>query len=269
LSVDGGGNLAENVGTSFAAPLVASLAANVMQEVDEESMPHLLTRAMLLHFAFINNAPIGLDSLHYTGVGRPPDLAEILYCRQTAATIVLRADLGEEPIAVKQRFPIPPCLVNQGSLRAEILMTLAYLPPFDSRAGFEYCRTNVDAKLGTLDATGGFQSQVPTAPKLAEAGWEEHLIKHGYKWSPTKFYYRNLLKQNTLGSREWELRLNLHRRSGVPRVDTSHIAYLLITIRDQRGGATARIYDQMVQMMTRLGWGADDLKLRTRGRFRA
>jgi serine protease AprX len=269
LSVDGSGHLAEDIGTSFAAPSVASLTANVMAEISAELMPNLLARAMVMHSAFIRNAPLDMDGFDHTGVGRPPDLDEVLYCRQSAATVVLQADLGIEPIMLKHSFPMPQCLIQSGSLSAEILMTLVYTPPFDTKAGFEYCQTNVDASLGAINSGGFFSSQVPTIPKAATETWERDLIKYGYKWSPVKFYYRNLSRKNALGSQKWELRLSLKRRSGVPQISESHVAYLLVTIKDRKQGLiTRKVYDELVTAMTRLGWGAQDLKLQSRERFR-
>lgn len=268
ISLDNNSNVAEFIGTSFASPQVASLTANVRQELPQEAAPLILTKAMMLHSAFLDTDPVLLSDLHHMGVGKPPDISEVLHCRQSSATFILQAEFDEDPNVAKEQFPIPSCLVTDGSVRCEIAMTLAYLPPFDSEAGFEYCQTNIDASLGTLNADGKFQNQVKPYPKTLDAGFEKELVKHGFKWSPYKFYYRDFSVKNKLGDKEWRLQLKLKRRAALRKLPDPQTAYLLVTLRVRDSENEFFIYDELVREMAQLGWAAVDLQLRSKDRFR-
>lgn len=267
VSVGGSGQLAELVGTSFSTPIVASILARVQAEVSEEPHSAVLAKALVLHSALLANAPLSPQHLNYTGVGRPPTVDEIIHCRQDSATLILQCDLGDEPNVAKETFPMPSCLIDGGTLRCEVLMTLLYIPPFDAGAGFEYCQTNINASLGTIDSkNGNLTTQIPTYLRRATEGFEPELIKNGYKWSPYKCYYRSFEAKNKLGEKEWRLRLSLQKRAQFRRVLGNHTAFLLITLRDTKadGSPPAQIYNEFVREMTKLGWGANDLRIRSR-----
>jgi hypothetical protein len=145
-------------------------------------------------------------------------------------------------------------------------MTLAYDPPTDARYGIEYCRSNVTASLGTIDRdpkTGKdkFTPQLSTAPKEATRGYEQALVKEGYKWSPLKLYHRPFEAGPT--GKRWRLHMETLHRSGF-HPQKAQPVILLVTIRDPNNKAP--VYDAMVQEMERLAWAPMNLRIASRVR---
>lgn len=271
VSVDGTGHVAENIGTSFATPLVATLAANIGRElgVTMNQLSPTLWKALMLHGAFLRRPLLDPEGINYFGLGSPPDVSEILNCRQSAATLIFEIPVHAGPEFGKRPFPMPACLIEPGvGLKAEVFMTLLYDPPLDRNFGVEYCRVNVSASLGTIGldpATGKetYRREVEGVPKEMTDGYERDLVKHGFKWSPLKLYYRNFTRGPV--GKPWRLTLDyLSRAHFIPADD--QLVTLVLTIRDPRG--LAHVYDEMVQEMTRLSWGAEDLQVRSRARLR-
>jgi hypothetical protein len=149
VSLEGAGNISENVGTSFACPLIATLAANVYREsnIGPGTVTPKLVKALLIHSAFLRSAPLDADLLKYIGLGHPLDLDQILNCTQSSATIILQVPVQPRPVFGKRPFPMPSCLAEPGDgfraesnarFRGEVFMTLLYEPPLDRQFGIEY-----------------------------------------------------------------------------------------------------------------------------------
>ncbi len=269
VSLDPGGRRAENIGTSFATPLVSTLAANAEAELNCGRWPgdRTLLKASIIHAAFLRSAPIDSGRFKYVGVGCPPDIDEILSCRQSAATSVFRVPVRAGLNYQKRPFPMPPCLSAGGSLQCEVFMTLLYEPALNMSFGVEYCRCNVSASLGTIEACADgrekYDRQVDPAPKSLEGGFEEDLVKHGYKWSPLKLYYRKFSRGPA--GKEWRLSMEMLTRPE-PEPILQQDVVLLVTVRGK--SPDLPVYDEMVRAMNRLGWGASDLEIRSRDRLR-
>jgi serine protease AprX len=272
ISIDGNGHKAENIGTSFANPLVSSLAANVEAElrVSSDTSQRALTKALMVHAAFLQNAPLSEQGLQYMGLGCPPDLNTIINCRQSAATLIFQIPVRSKPDFGKRPFPMPACLFDEASgLRCEIFMTLLYEPPLDRNFGIEYCRCNVNASLGLMgiDAKSGDEKyirQVYPVPKELSDGYEQDLVKHGFKWSPLKLYHRKFSRGPS--GRTWRLTLDLLNRSDFDS-DTEQNVILIATIRGL--GADLPVYNELVREMEKLAWGAQDLQIRSRLRMKS
>jgi serine protease AprX len=271
ISLDGANNVAENIGTSFAAPLVSTVAANVYRELNVRpgAASPALTKAMMIHAAFVKNAPFDPDRMNYSGCGSPPEVNDILGCRQSEATIIIQVPVRNRPEYFKNPFPMPKCLNGPDGFRGEVFMTLCYEPPLDRTFGVEYCRCNINASLGTVlvDPETGEEKYdrkvLPHPSKLVE-GFEKELIKHGYKWSPLKLYYRKFQRgDGPKGT--WRLKLETLNRSHTHR-HAEYDVILLITIRAVNEDAT--VYDELVREMDVLGWSAQDLEIRSRPRLR-
>jgi serine protease AprX len=272
VSIDGHGHRAENIGTSFANPLASTLAANVEAELRTPSMPRPrpLVKALMVHGAFLRNSPLDVPRFNYTGLGCPPDIAQIINCRQSAATVIFQVPVRAKPDFGKRPFPLPPCLFEPGvGLQCEIFMTLMYEPPLDRNFGVEYCRLNVNATLGTVDidrkiGKEKYNREVGPVPKDLSDGYEEELIKHGYKWSPLKLYHRKFSRGPQ--GKYWRLTLDVLHRSDFESDDEQEVV-LIVTIRGRR--ANMPVYDELVREMDRLGWGAQDLQVRSRLRMQS
>ena len=271
ISLDGTGHVAESIGTSFACPSAASLAANVYRELDtpKGQVSPALVRGLMIHSAFMRNNPLDIKRVYYDGFGYPGSRDDMLHCTQTSATVILHVPLHDDEDFVKE-FPMPHCLkVPEAGLRGEVFMTLAYDPPLGARHGFEYARSNVNASLGTVevDPRSGeeinWTPEVHPTPKITVDGWEEDLVRNGYKWSPTKLYYREFTRGPM--NKRWRLKLSLLHRSGFVTTEPQDVV-LIVTVRDHV--ASGYVYDGMVREMNRLGWDMQDLPLRSRVRQR-
>lgn len=265
LSIDGQGNLAEDLGTSFATPLVSTLMANVSDRIIGKPSS-LLNRALLVHSAALQSRRINPALLKYHGFGTPPDIDVVLACESWQCTLTFELEIAPSVAYEKAVFPMPKSLyANRNTLLANILMTLVHDPDMDASFGSEYCRSNVEVSLGTYDVgTDGKhhqKKQVPEDPKLKGKGYERDLVEHGFKWSPVKVYRREMVKG--VKGKSWRLDLSVHHRSGhTPKA--AHRAALVITVSDP--AKKAPVYNEMVASMNNLGWAVTDLQVRSRVR---
>lgn len=263
LSLDGRGNVAEDVGTSYAAPLVTSLVANVKHRLVGGGSS-LLCRALLVHSAALRGGKIDPQLLRYQGFGMPPDLEEILGCDPWQCTLIFELEIHPTVAYEKATFPMPKSLyLNEGTVRANILMTLVHEPDLDASFGSEYCRSNIEVSLGTYDpgkdGKRHQKKQVPEDPKLRGSAYEQDLVEHGFKWSPVKVYRRDMVRG--IHGKTWRLDLSLHHRASHVSYDAER-AVLIITVSDPE--RKAEVYNEMVVQMSKLGWSAVDLQLRPR-----
>lgn len=262
LSLDGRGNVAEDIGTSFATPLVSTTAGNVAHRV-VGGASRLLTRALLVHSAAMNSGTITDEALRYKGFGVPGDIDEILGCEPWQCTVIFEIEVAPSVRFEKAVFPMPPSLFVGDKLRADILMTLVYEPDLDASFGSEYCRSNIEVSMGTYepDEDGKYHQnkQVPEDPRLTGSGYERDLVEHGFKWSPVKVYRRRMPRG--VDGQLWRLDIGVQHRSAHSATSPQKLA-LVITIGDPR--KEAPVYNEMVNQMQLLGWAANDLQIRPR-----
>ena len=266
-SLDGRGNITENIGTSFAAPAVSSHLATLNFLTEPRPSRNLLV-ALAVHSALLEGRPLDAEEMRYLGYGTPCSPEVALSCPPWATTLVFEGQLGNKKFE-KRNFPIAECLRNpDGSVRAEIVMTLAYDPPLDAAFGMEYCRANVDISLGTYDAgKNGKAVQrkiIPLEPADIASLYEREQVEHGYKWSPLKVYRKLMNRQR---GREWRLVINPLRRGEMVHVAPQNFA-LIVTVCDP-DKANPSVYDQTLALMSREGWNIHDLQVRDRVRVEA
>jgi len=267
ISTNSRGQLAEDIGTSFAAPMVATLLANVENALLRPASRNLM-KALLIHSAVFGSKKIGTEELKYRGFGVPGNLASVLTCSSWAATLVFETELFPGFEFERWPFPIPACLRKpQGLVSGEILMTAVYQPPLESSFGSEYCRSNVDVSLGTYDrgADGKreHRKKIPPEPRDLSQLYESHLVEHGFKWSPVKVYRRHM--KRGIQGKDWRLKVTVNNRSGFVSVDPQKFA-LIVTILDPN--REKPVYDEVVTQMQNLGWVTTDLQINERVRMR-
>ena len=253
------GTALEDAGTSFAAPRVAAQLAQLVGVLPDPE-PELLKLLLLLSCTSPGDHDISdRDLVNYYGFGLPESPAAILTCNSWECTILLRGEI-RPGITLDTPFPFPPSLTNQQKRRGFIRMGLVYTPNLDPSKGAEYCQTNVNASLGRLfDDTEGdskrFQRDIHPLPKSPEINspYEEDLIKHGWKWSPTKVYERTFSRlsvhRNELG---WRLRVRLLLRRELEerREEVRQPFWLGIRISDPE--RRSPIYQEMRQQIQAL-----------------
>ena len=267
-SLDGHGNLVEDVGTSFASPQTAGLVANLDTVVTGHPTASML-KALTVHSALLRSGGIlRASDLRYRGFGLPGTLASVLHCHPWMSTLVFEPELPTGQEFEKIDFPMPSCLFTAaGKLRAEIFMTLVYDPPLDPSYGAEYCRTNVDISLGTydfgVDGKRHHECQVPAMPRDFNKLYEHHVIEHGFKWSPVKVYHRRM-PQGVAGQR-WRLCATVRHRKDFQATHHQEIT-LLVTIADL--DRRVPVYSDVAALMAKQRWVTQNLQVSPRLRVR-
>lgn len=270
LSLSQNGQVCEAIGTSFSTPIVTSILAHIRSGT-AGSMSRTLAKALLVHSAALAHGPIDAAELRYRGFGVPSDPSDVLTCRPWQATMIFEPELQpSKKIFARADFPIPKCFRRpDGRVEGDFLMTLVYDPPLSPSAGAEYCQTNVDVSLGTYDVGDdgkpAHESKIPLEPRDYSKLYEQHLVEHGFKWSPVKVYRKAL---QATGGQRWRLLLNLLYRATVQPVAEPQRAALVITLFDST--RQKPVYDDVVTAMQTSGWSTVDLqvsaRVQTRGR---
>ncbi len=242
----------ENIGTSFSAPLVSTIAANLYKQIGYKSS-HLVVKSLLVHSANLRHAIKGEDR-HYYGWGVPGDVDEILSNTENEITIVMEGQARKSFELQKLPFPIADCLrTDEGKVRAEFFITLVYDPPIDPQSAYEYCQVNMTVALGELKEDGSFSGKVPQ--DYSDYQYEEEQVKNGGKWSPTKVY-RKIFPQG-VDVRDWKLKLEMMARDGYEPEGVLIPFSLVITVRAL--DPEAPVYNEMTQLMNNQNWEVSDL----------
>ncbi len=273
VSVDGSGNIAEDIGVSYATPLISTLAGYTFEELAADSggvSPHLV-KALLIHSAFMRSHPLERPLVDYAGCGSPGMAGEVLRCRQSSATMVFQIALRSR-VFLRHPFPMPDCLLTKaGKLSAEVFMTLVHDTPINENYGPEYCRSHVTASLGIATPStsksrkGAWNVERQVHPVLGglEEGYEADLVEHGFKWSPVKLYHRKFSRGP--GDAHWGLRLQRFDRQEYGNPQREQQVSVVVSVRDPKGAAP--VYNELVTSINTLGWTTHDLQLRSRPRL--
>jgi serine protease AprX len=124
-SVNGNGS-AENLGTSFAPPLVARTLAQIYHQVTRNP----LARALPTHHArdprTSQRVPDGEEI--FFGFGLPAPVPYCLECTPHTSTLVFDDVLRPGYFLEWNDFPYPPSLKRDGKYYGEVWMTVAFAP---------------------------------------------------------------------------------------------------------------------------------------------
>ena len=248
----------ESVGTSFATPLASAQAAVLWKMLESSETPCVPERvkALMVHSALVRSHLVTSDTINYYGFGQPGDVIDTLYCDPNAITMMFETDLrhgGHE--FERWPFPIPDCLITEeGKFKGEVLMTLVYSPIIDRDYASEYCRTNVDAALGSYkkgdDGKYKFDSLIPVAPKDINQLYEKFRIENGFKWSPVKAYHKKFPRGTMVDT--WRLKMKVARRAEKSNPGYPQRATLLLTLRSE--DTSYPVYNDTMIKMNQAGW---------------
>lgn len=266
IGLDEDGNVIEDIGTSFSTPRVVYKFANILEKMESKDL--LLSKAMLIHSARANSRQdldIDDESIKYLGFGIPSEHSnDILMCSENDVTLIFKSKIGSGVHMEMIDFPYPESLIKDGKYTGEIYMTLAYDPQLDSNYGHEYCRSNIDISFGTYkyDKNGKlkYKGQVPLE-KNWESRFESEQVEHGFKWSPIKSYYRNIVKG--IEGDGWKLRIDKHSRYNTDITDQEFV--LIVTIRDT-SEEKQDIYSEVIRGLRDRGFITQDLQVRQKVR---
>lgn len=262
------GEVIENVGTSFSTPRVVRKYASILDEMNEKD--DLLARAMLIHSARMNSRDkIGSnnENIKYYGFGMPEDnINNILLCSENEVTLVFRQRISSGSHLELLDFPYPESLIKENKYTGEIGMTLLYNSPLDAEFGQEYCRTNINVGFGPYrykeDGKLDYKSEVPLE-KNWESRCEKEQVENGFKWSPTKSYYRNIKNGLKIGD-GWKLRVDMMARYKAKVIYQDFV--LILTIRDNT--EQNDIYSEVINGLRNNGYITSDLMVRSQVRAR-
>jgi hypothetical protein len=277
-SVSGTGS-AENLGTSFAAPLVSRTLAQIYHQVTPTPSP-VLARALLTHHARDprsgGRVPDGEEN--FFGFGLPSAVPYCLECTPHTSTLVFDDVLRPGYFLEWDDFPYPPSLRRSGKYFGEIWMTVAFAPARGARWGTEYCETHIDAHFGVYRTQKSretglvkprpiFVGLVPPEHRNPGLLYESYQVEKLRKWAPVRTYYGDLGKNGERGDR-WRLMLRLLTRHGIEDEEAfkPQPFSLIITISDPE--KKAPVYDEMAQII-RNRFHSQNLTVRTPARIRA
>ena len=259
------GAVCEAIGTSFATPLISTLAASLWHQLEvngEISPSPERIKALLIHSALRNSSPKSDKSvINYQGFGRPSsNIYDILGCNKSEITFLFEVDTREGIEFSRTPFAIPQSLKTEdGRFAGEILMTLVYSPPLDFEYPAEYCRSNVDVSFGTYtkDIKTGKWSHTGRVPQIKDKSelYEKVLVENGFKWSPVKVY-RKQFPQGISGD-QWRLKLDVQRRAEQEPLSKPQRAVLVITLRSLNN--SEKVYAEGSAEISKLGWRQTDI----------
>ncbi|WP_162144614.1 S8 family peptidase [Photobacterium halotolerans] len=242
-----------DIGTSYATPIVSNIAANLFHQLGPRATPNLV-KALIIHNA---NMGIGssVDEVHrpYYGWGLPGDLQEIVGVNDYETTLAFEGHAQKSFEVQKLPFPIPDCLrTKDGKVKGEFFITLVYQPELNANQAFEYCQVDVQVGFGEI-SEDGFNSKIP--PKKGAHLYEEELVKNGDKWSPIKVYQKRFPKGVDIEN--WRLRVKILDRDGYEAECVQVPFTILLTIRDI--DKEQPVYNEMVNLMDAYNWNVNDL----------
>lgn len=144
-----GNQSAEDLGTSFSAPLVSRALAQIYDQIMPTPSP-VMARALLTHHARDprSGGRVPDEDVDFLGFGRPAPPPYCIECTPHTSTLVFEDVLRPGYFLEWDHFPYPESLREDGRYRGQIWMTVAFIPTRGARWGSEYCETHVDAHFG-------------------------------------------------------------------------------------------------------------------------
>lgn len=262
------GHASADCGTSFASPIAAGLAARTWSALSGAGRAHplapypALIKALMIHSAQLGSPERDALTRRYYGAGIPGDPTAVLYDTDASFSLLFELDIVDSMKWRKAPFPIPPSLLQNGKLKAEVIITAVYSPPVDASKGAEYVRFNIDVGFGRLSpkANGGwaFHGCVPVEGELGTTGFEEAQVEHGGKWSPVKTYRRAFSKG--VAGDTWALQATLLRRAFEPPLTQPMRAVIIVTLRALDDNSL--VYEEGRRLLAASNWQHQDIAAR-------
>ncbi|WP_411362999.1 S8 family anti-phage peptidase IteS [Escherichia coli] len=244
--------LCSNFGTSFAAPIVASLAAHTWQRIATNSdfnVSPSLIKALLIHSAQLSSPDYSPSERRYLGAGIPNEVIETLYDSDDRFTLIFQTFLVPGVRWRKENYPIPSALIQNGKFKGEIVITAAYAPPLNPNAGSEYVRANVELSFGLIE-NNTIKGKVPMEGENGQSGYERAQIEHGGKWSPVKIHRKAFNKGITSGN--WALQAKTTLRANEPALMEPLPVTIVVTLKSLDGNT--QVYADGVRALNANNW---------------
>lgn len=293
------GKICKSVGTSYSAPRITALAAELAGSIKEEFNPDLI-KALLIHSAkhpdeFDENF---LDRVSQIGFGMPSKVEDILFNDPDEVTLILMDSVDKGASIKIMDFPFPQSMVEDGYFYGQVKITLVTSPEVNSYHGAEYLQSDVDAVFGTYDqkvevGESKFKRNsidmadpqnllLPSKyssrkQKSASPQFKSERFLHGYnqghtelfipikKWSIDLEELQEKHKKTALGmNRFWFLQLKASYRNNYDlRVkdsrDISQEFVMIVTIKDTRKKRKA--YDEVTNLLNQYNFIHENVRV--------
>jgi hypothetical protein len=173
--------LAEDIGTSHAVPMVTSKAAKLYHQYSHAFKSPDITKTLLIHDAFLNKSSKETDIYCGYGISVDGDNDE------NHVTYIHQGLVKPEQIVELPEIPIPPDMIKAGRVSGDIVLTLVYKTHVDIAFPHYYCMTMLDISLGYY--VGSKWTSVMTAKDTAGFP-KERDAQELFKWQPVKVFSR-------------------------------------------------------------------------------
>ncbi len=224
-------SLNTSFGTSFASPIVASLAAHTWQKISTSpdfNISPSLVKALLIHSAQLSSPNYSTIERRYFGSGLPQEVVNTLHDTDNRFTLIFQTKLVPGMRWRKDNYPIPASLIENGKFKGEIIITAVYAPPLDPNSGSEYVRANVELSFGVID-NNTMKGKVPMEGEDGQSGYETAQIEHGGKWSPVKIHRKIFPKGTADGN--WAIQAKATLRANEPALREALPVSIIVTLR--------------------------------------
>lgn len=244
-SLDSGGKMVTNCGTSFSAPLVAKSLACYDKKIAGYTSREVLL-ALLIHNSVIPPAfndkkyrSILLDTIGY---GQPMPSNFHLTEDDHSFTLVL-----SDALVLRNRmvlsFNWPQSLVRDGKCYGDIKLTMVSTPIIDPRFKSEMIRENISVSFGNFNQNDGSKTNQlnplyfkPTKHGKNAHKFEWELMEEDMKWNPIKVYEHHI-NRGVSGSTLWQLDVSCLSKTAQTMYGNGIPFALILTISDPKGEA--------------------------------
>lgn len=271
------------LGTSFATPRVASIAAHLYHRLGQPFNPTLI-KALIVHNS---NYPTSVDKTiveheKMYGFGLPTTIDNMLHNDEDEFTMVWQPDFSNGTDFQIIDFPYPESLVDENNdLCGIVTVTIVTDPILKSGEGNEYCQSDIEVKLGPVGDLAHYNLGAIGTPKTyrnedriklnniltkdkysrrqPELMRERNLILKNHKWQPVKKYQVDLslmkpaIKNNLQERKTWAMVIKSITRDATALefrdndVINEIRATIVITIRDPKNRRLA--YSEGIRLL--------------------
>lgn len=193
FSIGSRNELAEDTGTSHAAPRAAAIAAKIYYKYSHAFKSPDMTRAIIIHYTHLRkNTSPGL----YTGYGILPEDDRPIDADYHSAVYLNGGYVSQSGITEIPDVPVPDVLFDGETATCRICATLVYKPETDIRFPSNYACVNIDLSVGYYK-DGAWQS-VMTQKNMETYSDNDlggHDMREMQKWHPVKVYEKALRRK--------------------------------------------------------------------------
>ncbi len=213
-----GNQLAVDIGTSFAAPLVSQYIVRLMDAFPGLS-PNMI-KALLYHFAQRRNISGLISNPHhfYTGFGEP-HIENSVFSRPNTLSYIYEGVIDKKSYEYIG-FHIPKVFNNTSLTKLKVRITIVFDPDVDAENDFEYSMARISANL--------YKAQGETFKKI-DVDSED---KYHLPWNPIIQFEKEFSRNFSCGY--WELRLRLFTRGYLSEKYKQNYA-VVVEIIDSKG----------------------------------